>query len=326
MEHNLHCEGVGYRLRPVQLKDAQFIIDVRREDENRNKYIHHTSPDLADQEHWLQQYFKREGDFYFIIENKLTQDAEGLISIYDLNDDKAEWGRWVVKKGSLATTESLDLLFKVAFSDLNLKEVYCRTISENSQVISLHDSLPQLTRGTLKNFIDFGGSKYDVIEHYTTPNHYVDQLQQTLEQRSTQIFLRNLRSQIGNLEFHHIGVATDGIEAEFQKYRFLGYVREDAMFEDPEQGIRGQFITATGQPRLELLENLEGSSTLDVWLKDRIKMYHFAYKTTHIDQTLALLNQNRIRQVTTLKTSVYFKKRICFFMLSPGFLLELIEA
>lgn len=325
MKHELHVEGIGYRLRPVRLKDAQFIIDIRLEDRDRNQYIHTISPKVTLQEEWLEGYFEREGDFYFVVENKLTGEPEGLLGIYDLDGGKAEWGRWVIKKGSLASTESLDLLFKVAFNTLNLDELYCRTICENDRVVSLHDSLPQLRRGVLEKFLEVDGTKYDVVEHYTHPKHYSENIESVLEKKAMLIFQRNLRSLIGKLEFHHIGLATKSIEEEFKSYRFLGYVRENALFEDPEQGIKGQFITAPGQPRLELLENLEGSTTLDVWLKNRVKMYHFAYKTANIEQAINILNRNKIRIVTPLKMSVYFKKRICFLLLSPGFLIELIE-
>ena len=325
MKHDFVAEGVGYRLRPVRLEDAQFIIDVRLEDEDRNQYIHAISPELAAQKEWLERYFAREGDYYFVVENKLNGEPEGLVGIYDLDQNKAEWGRWVIKSGSLAATESIDLLFKVAFEELKLDELYCRTICQNERVVSLHDGLPQIRRGTLTNFLEVNGTTYDAVEHYTTPEHYSDKLKPGLEKRALLVFQRNLRSLIGKLEFHHIGVATEDIESEFAAYRLLGYAREDAKFEDSEQGIRGQFITAPGQPRLELLENLEGSATLDVWLESKVKMYHFAYKTTDIEQAINVLNRNRIRIVTPLKTSVYFKKRICFLMLSPRFLIELIE-
>lgn len=325
MNHDFHADGLGYRLRPVRLDDAQFIIDVRLEDQGRNRYIHPISPKLELQKKWLEKYFHKAGDFYFVVENKLTSEPEGLVGIYDLGAGKAEWGRWVIKNGSLAATESLELLFSLAFKTLNLDELYCRTICENDRVVSLHDALGQLRRGKLESFLEVDGSKFDVIEHYVTPKHYSEKIQYNLEKQSVQIFHRNLRFLVGKLEFHHIGLATNSIDQEFRAYRFLGYGRENEMFEDHEQGVRGQFITAPGQPRLELLENLKGSSTLDVWLKNRVKMYHFAYETENIEKAIEVLNLNRIRIVAPMKTSVYFEKRICFLMLSPGFLIELIE-
>lgn len=325
MKHDLRQDGVGYRLRPVSIKDAKFIIDLRLEDQARNQFIHAISSDVALQEEWLKRYFEQEGDYYFVVENKLTCEPEGLIGIYDSDQRKAEWGRWVIKKGSLATTESLDLLFKVAFNQLKLDELFCRTICDNERVVALHNSLPQLKRGVLEDFLELNDTKYDVVEHYVTPQHYFDMLQSGLEKKAMLIFQRNLRALIGTLEFHHIGVATTDIEKEFQSYRFLGYEREAASFEDSEQGIKGQFIVAPGQPRLELLENLVGSTTLDAWIDKKIQMYHFAYKVTDIEAAINVLNKNRIRVISPLKTSVYFGRRICFLMLSPTFLIELIE-
>lgn len=325
MKHDLRAEGLAYRLRPIRIDDAQFIIDIRLEDQERNQYIHAISPDLVLQEQWLASYFEREGDYYFVVENKLTGAAEGLVGVYDLDDSKAEWGRWVIKKGSFASAESLDLLYRIAFNDLNLEQLYCRTIVDNESVVSLHDSLPQIRREVLKNFLQVNDVKYDVVEHYVTPAHFYNEIAPDLEKKVMMVFQRNLRSLIGALEFHHIGIACNSIVAELSPYRFLGYVREGAAFEDVEQGIRGQFITAPGQPRLELLENIEGSATLDIWLNNRVKMYHFAFKTKNIEEAVTILNKNRIRTVTPLKTSVYFKKRICFLLLSPGFLIELIE-
>lgn len=326
MKHELHLEGIAYRLRPVRLEDAPLIISLRLEDHERNQFIHKVSSDVSAQQAWLEKYFNREGDFYFVIENSLTGEPEGLISIYDLKDGKAEWGRWVIKKGSLAATESLDLLYRLAFDELGIDELYCRTICDNERVVSLHDSLPQLKRGVLDSQIQLNGSNYSVVEHYTTPKHFLENHGYGLEKKATLIFQRNLRSLIGKLEFHHLGVATNSIEDEFKTHRLLGYAREGAKFVDTQQGIKGQFITAPGQPRLELLENLKDSNTLDNWLAKGVKIYHFAYMTDDIEEAIKVLNRNRIRIVSPLKESAYFSKRICFLMLSPGFLLELIEA
>jgi hypothetical protein len=105
----------------------------------------------------------------------------------------------------------------------------------------------------------------------------------------------------------------------------LGYTREGDFFEDPEQGIRGQFITAPDQPRIELLENLPSCTTLDMWLKNRTKMYHQAYTIKNIEALKAVLEKNHVKTVSPFKYSAYFKKRICFMMLPNLSLLELIE-
>ena len=78
--------------------------------------------------------------------------------------------------------------------------------------------------------------------------------------------------------FHHIGVATEGIADAERTYADLGYQREGAEFCDHAQGVRGIFIVGPG-PRLELLEALGDSTTLDPWLRAGSRMYHLDRKS-----------------------------------------------
>jgi len=135
----------------------------------------------------------------------------------------------------------------------------------------------------------------------------------------------SLKKIIENMHFHHIGVATFNIEKELAGYEILGYTRDSDIFEDENQGIRGLFITAPGQPRLELLENLPDSKTLDVWLKNKTKMYHFAYFVDDIESAIKILKENKLRIASPLKFSSYFNSRICFLMLQNFFIIELVE-
>src|SRR5271155_863187 len=86
-------------------------------------------------------------------------------------------------------------------------------------------------------------------------------------------------------EFHHIGYATTSIEKEKDLFTHLGYQQEGMAFADPIQGIAGCFLVGLG-PRIELLENLPGSSTLNSWLDAGVKIYHFAYMVADIDGAL----------------------------------------
>lgn len=92
---------------------------------------------------------------------------------------------------------------------------------------------------------------------------------------------------INGLQFHHIGIATKSIEKEFPIYSLMGYTIEGESFTDTKQGIRGQFITAYNNfPRLELLENLDGSDTLTKPLSNNSKMYHIAFYADDFDKTM----------------------------------------
>ena len=326
MNHNIIVDGINYRLRPVRLTDAEFIINVRLEDLERNCFINKISSDIGLQEQWITNYLSRDDDYYFVVENLLDGKPEGLISVYDINDGRGEWGRWVIKKSSLAAIESVDLLFKVAFEYIGLSEVYCRTIEDNHAVVSFHDALKELRRGVLTNHTKINGVDYNVVEHYVSREYYYEHIRETLEDKASIIYKRNLKRLFGDIEFHHIGVAATHIEKEFSVYRTFGYRREGNEFVDETQGIKGQFIVSAEGPRLELLENLPGRDTLTKWTDANIKNYHFAYKVKNFDAMLESVKHKRIRPLTKPAISSYFKTRICFFVLPNKFIVELIEA
>ena len=89
--------------------------------------------------------------------------------------------------------------------------------------------------------------------------------------------------------------------------------------------MHGLFLIAKGQPRLELLENLSNSSTLNYYLKNASKIYHSAYYVDDIENVISILKNVRAKIVSPLKQSVYFGKRICFMMLPNMMMVELIE-
>jgi len=325
MKHHYFLEGFGYRLRPIKISDAQFVIQVRLEDVERNCYIHPISDDVSEQETWLDRYFEREGDYYFVVENRITGLPEGLIAFYDENNGKAEWGRWVLKKGSLAAAESVYLLYRIAFEQAGLQELYCRTLSENVSVVSFHTSIGEKTRTVYKQLFELNGKRYDAVEQYSDRSNFYNQIAPMLERQSKMILKRLLRRQMGEFQFHHIGVATKSIAKELPVYTLIGYEAESCIFEDTGQGIRGLFITAQGQPRLELLENLNGSHTLDQPIERGQKFYHIAYSVSNMEKAVEVLTRNRAKLISPFKQSAYFGKRICFFMLHNMQMIELVE-
>ncbi len=325
MKHTISVDGYGYKLRPIKLQDAGLIIEVRLEDKERNKFIHEISDDVALQEKWINEYFQREGDYYFVIENKISGQSEGLIAIYDIESGKAEWGRWVIKTGSMAAIESVDLIYKAAFDKLGLDELYCRTIEDNTAVVSFHDTIGQKKRAVLDKFFTVNQQQYNAVEHYVDRQYYYESLQEELEKKAYMVFQRNLRFAIGKFEFHHIGVATKEIKSEMDVYKLLGYVREGKIFEDTQQGIRGQFMISKNQPRIELLENLTDSHTLDIHLEKKNHLYHFAYTVSDIEKAVEIFTRCHARILSPMKESVYFEKRICFLVLKNMFMIELVE-
>jgi RimJ/RimL family protein N-acetyltransferase len=326
MKKNIKISANSYRLRPVTIDDAQNIIDIRLQDVERNRYIHKISNDLTAQVNWLNAYLERDNDYYFIIENIFTENAEGLISIYDIDDKKAEWGRWVLKKGSMASVESVYLILKVAFEKLGLEEVYSRTMEKNTSVVAFHDSIGQKYRCILENYVRLGEEDCNAVEHFVDKEHFYEIVEPLLQMKNLQVFKRNMESQIGDrLVFHHIGVATNEINKELPVFYMLGYKLCSEIFKDETQGIKGCFLEMKNGPCIELLENLKGSNTLDRFLETNQKMYHLAYYVNNMEKAINALQKSRAKVLSGCKTSIYFKKKICFLVLSNKLMIELIE-
>jgi len=130
---------------------------------------------------------------------------------------------------------------------------------------------------------------------------------------------------VKGLQFHHIGVATNDFEKELKAFQMIGYETEGEPFEEVTQGMRGLFLTATEQPRLELIENLPGSSMIDIFLKNKIKMYHFAYIVKDVEETTSKLAKLGARVISQPKKSVGTGRMVSFLLLPNRFMIELIQ-
>ncbi|MDR0604999.1 MAG: GNAT family N-acetyltransferase [Bacteroidales bacterium] len=188
MKHNLCIDGYLYRLRPASTEDAPFVVEVRTENAERNKFIHPISQSVDAQIQWLENYYKTDGDYYFVIENLFTKEPEGLISIYNIRDKKGESGRWVIKEDSLAAIESFYLLYRLAFEQILLDEVYSTVIEENKPVIAFHKSAGQKIRGILPGYYLWNGAQYNAIEFYMEKDYFQKEVCPNLERKARRLF------------------------------------------------------------------------------------------------------------------------------------------
>ena len=176
MRHTITIEGRAFRLRPVAVADAAFIVSLRN-DPRLNQFVHPVSPRVEDQERWLARCFERLGDYYFIIERVKTGQPEGTVGLYDLDDSRrcAEWGRWVLRSRSMGALESAQLIYRVAFNVLGLDWVYCRTLVDNVKVVSFHETFGLETHERLPGQFVFNGVPRDAIEQRITRERWEKQ-------------------------------------------------------------------------------------------------------------------------------------------------------
>lgn len=166
MLHSLVVNGLAFRLRPIADSDASFVVHLRS-DPSLSQFLHATPGSIENQLSWQARYYERPGDWYFVLEHRRNSEPEGLISLYDHNIQQrcAEWGRWVLRPNSLAAVESAWLIYRCAFEQLGLTEVYCRTVADNQSVVSFHDSCGITKKKLLPSHFNFNGNSLDAVEH-----------------------------------------------------------------------------------------------------------------------------------------------------------------
>jgi RimJ/RimL family protein N-acetyltransferase len=148
------------------VEDAAFILELRC-DPLLNRFIGDTANDVQLQKDWLKGYLQRGDDYYFCMELEKTGQRVGAVAIYNIQEDKstAEWGRWIIAAGVLAAPASAYLIYTVAFEDLKLPQVYCRTVADNTRVVSFHDSMGAERYGIAKNGVVIRGESKDHVLH-----------------------------------------------------------------------------------------------------------------------------------------------------------------
>jgi methylmalonyl-CoA/ethylmalonyl-CoA epimerase len=116
-----------------------------------------------------------------------------------------------------------------------------------------------------------------------------------------------------DLHFHHIGVATNSIETDVQLLNYLGYTIEGSRFTDAEQGVNGCFMTGGG-PRIELICDMPGHTTVSGILNKGIKFYHLAYSVSNLSLVVGLISSMRGLVVRKPLPSTAFDGRSVMFV------------
>jgi RimJ/RimL family protein N-acetyltransferase len=171
MYHEITQTSFGLKLRPIRMEDAEFILELRC-NPSLNRFVGDTSPDLESQKNWLKEYFQRADDYYFCMELGQSGKPVGTIGIYhaEVQDGikTAEWGRWLISTGVLAAPASIYLIYQIAFERLALDQISCRTVLENSKVLSFHDRSGAERCGIKKNDVILRGQPRDQVVHRVT--------------------------------------------------------------------------------------------------------------------------------------------------------------
>lgn len=133
------------RLRLLQEADLPQTLAWRNQDHIRQWFVH-SAVLTWDQHHtWCSNYFQRDTDFIFIIEDYQEHNRPvGQISLYNIEWEqrRAEYGRLMIGEASAAgkglAKEATQLLLDYAFGPFGLTEVYLEVFSNNAPAIAIY--------------------------------------------------------------------------------------------------------------------------------------------------------------------------------------------
>lgn len=139
MTHCIHAQGFSVRFRPVQMEDAPFIVSLRNSNHAKGN-VGDSAVDVAGQEAWLEAYFKRSGDYYFIIETAAGIPV-GTYGIYNVFGSTAEQGRFVIRSEVRAAPASAVVSLDLAFGQLGFQQLTGSTVASNHAALSFYRKL-----------------------------------------------------------------------------------------------------------------------------------------------------------------------------------------
>jgi RimJ/RimL family protein N-acetyltransferase len=121
-------------LRNADVGDAAFIVQLRT-DPAKSRYISATSPEVAEQIAWLEQYAQNPREAYFVAEDQAGERA-GTVRIYDAEGDRFCFGSWVMRPGAAIShaVEALLIIYHYALEELGFNRSYFAVRKANRSV------------------------------------------------------------------------------------------------------------------------------------------------------------------------------------------------
>jgi len=171
MRHSLQSEGFHLRLRPVEMEDAVFIVWLRNLESVRGR-VGDSATVVGSQRKWLENYFTRTGDYYFIVETHGGIPL-GTHGTYDVRAGSAESGRLITRPEIMgAGVPTLMLATDLAFEKLGLAELRSTCVSTNRAVHSLHRKLGYEQVGILRDAQTIDGRPVDLFQFLLTAQNW----------------------------------------------------------------------------------------------------------------------------------------------------------
>lgn len=163
-------------LRPVTIDDAEFIVKLRNQDHAKG-CINDTSLDVEKQRKWIEEYLRRENEYYWIAET-LDHVPYGTTSLYhyDHNKRQIETGRWV----RMANAPEINLIASrvqmndFVFGELQMQRLVYDVVSTNKQVLRYQRMCGGKETHVDRGAIPIQGKPIDLIWFEETPESWAN--------------------------------------------------------------------------------------------------------------------------------------------------------
>lgn len=131
---------------------------------------------------------------------------------------------------------------------------------------------------------------------------------------------------MGNLEFHHIGIACKDIEATASRYLSLGYKKGETVH-DPLQDILICFLSHDSMPLVELLAPYDEDSPVnEILRKSGVSPYHTCYRVKDIEDAIKGFRKEKYLVVSKPNPACAIEgKKVAFLYNNDMGLIELLE-
>ncbi|MCM1234683.1 MAG: GNAT family N-acetyltransferase [Ruminococcus flavefaciens] len=157
-------EGDAIYLKPIDIDDMQFIVDMRNQERSRYYLNQAEESTLESQTKWFVDYEPKIDDIYWIYCDKKTNIRLGTIRLYNIKADECEIGSSTadlsIKDSFFSFMEAHSLALKFAGEELLTKKMHAYTKTDNKFV----DVVLRRLGFEFKKITDIRGADYNYYE------------------------------------------------------------------------------------------------------------------------------------------------------------------
>jgi methylmalonyl-CoA/ethylmalonyl-CoA epimerase len=131
---------------------------------------------------------------------------------------------------------------------------------------------------------------------------------------------------IPEMQYHHVGIACENINATAEHYEQMGYTKHETIV-DPLQNIKICFLSSPTNPMIELLAPVdEKSPVVQILAKNGTSPYHICYTVPDIKNAIKQLKRQRYVLISSAKPACALdNKEVAFLFHKDVGLIELLQ-